>query len=154
MPNCSCQEFRLQREKNGGNTQRMSSVTLLHALLAFILLTNCKFGCLDTIRNLFFPSKYQFFLFGILQCIRYYDKGQRTGLILTYLYCNPLQQLPELYSKKFLCNFRVRESHSLPKLRLIVLIVLCPYMQTYETRRVSCFMYVCTQKIYKKSLKV
>lgn len=84
----------------------------------------------------------------------YYSKGQRTGLILTYLYCNPLQQLPELYSKKFLCNFRVRESHSLPKLRLIVLIVLCPYMQTYETRRVSCFMYVCTQKIYKKSLKV
>ena len=71
-------------------------------------------------------------------------------LIYIVTHCSNYQS----YSKKFLCNFRVRESHSLPKLRLIVLIVLCPYMQTYETRRVSCFMYVCTQKIYKKALKV
>ena len=30
MPNCSCQEFRLQREKNGGKLKELLSVTLLH----------------------------------------------------------------------------------------------------------------------------
>ena len=132
-------------------------MTLLHALLAFILLTNCKFGCPNTIRNFFFFSQSINFssvvlCYASVLLLLVKVKGLDSfWLIYIVTHCSNYQS----YSKKFLCNFRVRESHSLPKLRLIVLIVLCPYMQTYETRRVSCFMYyVCTQKIYKNSLKV
>ena len=70
-------------------------------------------------------------------------------LIYIVTHCSNYQS----YSKKFLCNFRVRESHSLPKLRLIVLIVLCTIHANLWNSQ-SFVFYVCTQKIYKKSLKV